>query len=248
MSGSLDDILAEMPAPDRAVLYDIITAMPAAERASLFVILAAMYDALMATSAVERASQVKKLVAMSATKRELQAEMIRISVAAAKRNNVPMPEPQSIEDAIENRLELAEHIGELTRNGRPTGTGRLKTVARPIGKGQKVNSAEQPALFLMIDDSVRPIGLDLVIDGVAPLLGGDRRRAAERVERRFAKGFKRRHVRTAGWTVPVQTEEERHIMTLLTTEPTSVDDGGVRKARQRAVKWLEKQGRVIKDG
>jgi hypothetical protein len=208
----------------------------------------ATYDALVAMSAVERASLVKKLVAMSATERGLQAKMITVSLAVAKRNNVPMPEPQSIDNAVEKRLELAERIGELTRNGTATGTGRLKTVARPIGKGQKVNSAEQPTLFLMIDDSVRPIGLDFVIDEVALLLGGDRRRAVERVERRFAKGFKRRHVRTAGWTVPVPTEEERHIMTLLTTKLTSVDDGGVRKARQRAVKWFEKQGRVIKDG
>jgi hypothetical protein len=56
-----------------------------------------------------------------------------------------MPGPQSIDDAVTKRLELAERIGELTRNGTPTGTGRLKTVARPIGKGQKVDTAEQPA-------------------------------------------------------------------------------------------------------
>jgi hypothetical protein len=157
-----------------------------------------------------------------------------------------MPGPQSIDDAVTKRLELAERIGELTRNGTPTGTGRLKTVARPIGKGQKVDSAEQPAVSLMIDDAVRPIGLDFVIDDVATLLGGDRGRAGELVEQAFAKGFKRRYVRTAGWTKPAPTEEERHVWALLSTEPTSVDDDGVRKRRQRAVEWFEKQGRVVK--
>jgi hypothetical protein len=154
-----------------------------------------------------------------------------------------MPGPQSIDDALRVRLELAERIGELTRNGRPTGTGRLKTVARPIGKGQAISSEERPAMSLMIDNEVRPIGLDFVIDGVASLLDGDCRRAAELVERAFANGFDR----TAGWTEPLLTEEERHSMTLLTTEPTSVDDRGVRKARQRAVKWFQKRGRVIEE-
>ena len=148
------------------------------------------------------------------------------------------------DEVIASRLVLAIRLGELTRDGKPTGTGRLKTVARPIGKGQAITSKERPALFLYIDHEVRPIGLDLVIDGVVALLL-DGRRAGDLVERAFSNGFKRRHVRTVGWTEPVLTDEERHTRTLLSTEPTSVD-GGVRKARQRAVKWFEQQGRAIK--
>jgi hypothetical protein len=177
-------------------------------------------------------------------------EMIKLAWRYYKAERASTGEADGIptrDEVIASRLVLAIRIGELTRNGRPTGTGRLKTVARPIGKGQAISREERPALSLMIDNEVRPIGLDFVIDGMESLLDGDCRRAAELVERAFANGFKRRYVRTAGWTEPVLTEEERHSMTLLTTEPTSVDDRGVRKARQRAVHWFRKRGRVIEE-
>jgi len=179
-----------------------------------------------------------------------EAEIVALAWLYCKAGRASTAEADGVptrDEVIASRLVLAIRIAELTRNGRPTGTGRLKTVARPIGKGQAISREERPALFLMIDNEVRPIGLDLLVDGVASLLGGDRGRAGELVERAFAKGFKRRYVCTSGWTQQVLAEEERHFMTLHTTEPTSVDDRGVRKARQRAVEWYKKQGRVIED-
>ncbi|TWB89296.1 hypothetical protein FBZ93_11611 [Bradyrhizobium macuxiense] len=57
------------------------------------------------------------------------------------------------------------------------------------------------------------------------------------------EGWRKRHVDEVGWTTLQVMEEERHFTTLLNSKPTSVDDGGTRKRRQRAVEWFRKQGR-----
>jgi hypothetical protein len=107
------------------------------------------------------------------------------------------------------------YTGKMVRR-EPTGTGRANTVARPI--------------FLKVDE-------------IADLLEGDRERAARLTDAAFERGFRKRHL--DDWINPRPTEEQRHLWTLLTTEPTSVDVGGVRKRRQRAIAWFRKAGRVV---
>jgi hypothetical protein len=109
------------------------------------------------------------------------------------------------------------HTREMVRR-EATGTGRARTVARPV----------------FLRSAVGSIAASI----------GDCERAAELVDAAFVRGFRERYL--DDWTRPAPTEEERHLWALLSTEPTSVDDGGVRKRRQRAVKWFEKQGRVVK--
>lgn len=135
--------------------------------------------------------------------------------STAKSDGVP-----TRDEAIARFLVLAIRIGQVARQSNTTGTGRAKTVERP------------PLLTVVVDNVVG--------------LTGDRGKAAELVDSAFVKGYRKRYTNVLGWTKPPQpSAEERHSWTLLTTEPTSYDDGGVRKARQRATEWFRKQGRVI---
>jgi len=125
------------------------------------------------------------------------------------------------DEMMASRLVLAIRIGQVERrNPKPSGCDYVATHARRVA---------------------RPLILKIAVDNV----GGYRARTAELVDAAFMEGWRKRHLDEVSWTKPAVTEEERHLSTLLNTERTSTDCGGVRKARQRAVRWFEKQGRAI---
>jgi hypothetical protein len=140
--------------------------------------------------------------------------------SAAEADGIP-----TRDEVIASRLILAIRIGQCER--------------------QKPKLSGWDYVATHVKRVARPLLLERVVDDLAMLLGGDRRRAAELADGAFMKGWRKRHLDQVGWIKRAVTEEERYSVKLLTTEPTSLDDCGVRKARQRAVKWFKKQGRVV---
>jgi len=125
------------------------------------------------------------------------------------------------DEVIASRLVLAIRIGQVERQKpKPSGCDYVATHAKRVA---------------------RPLVLKIAVANV------DHARAAELVDEAFMKGWRKRHLDEVGWTKPVPTEEERHLLALLATAPTSLDYGGVRKRIQRAIDWFRKQGRVIEE-
>jgi hypothetical protein len=125
------------------------------------------------------------------------------------------------DEVIASRLVLAIRIGKVERQKpKPSGCDYVATHAKRVA---------------------RPLVLKIAVANV------DHARAAELVDEAFMEGWRKRHLDEVGWTEPVPTEEERHFLALLATAPTSLDDGGVRKRRQRAVEWFRKHGRSIEE-
>jgi hypothetical protein len=125
------------------------------------------------------------------------------------------------DEVIASRLVLAIRIGQVERRKpKPSGCDYVATHAKRVA---------------------RPLVLKIAVANV------DHARAAELVDEAFMEGWRKRHLDEVGWTKPVPTEEERHLLALLATAPTSLDDGGVRKRIQRAIDWFRKQGRVIEE-
>lgn len=180
---------------------------------------------------------IKKLMAAAQAGDERAIKSLEdLSVAALYQFITPPAKMPTVDELVQRRLEFVERIGEVARHGTPL------EFSERAGVEARGKAITEPGAWAGHHDTVaRPLLMGLMYRDLAGFVGKEK--AFELVEQAFIRGFDRRRAKLSDW-LPALTEEQRHFLKLLTTVPTPLDDGGVRKARYRAERWLAEHGEL----